>query len=120
MPGHSQRSAEGSIPSLGDEVWDRLERILERFEDAWRRGERPVVDDYLAQAEPGTRLVLLLELLHTDLHYRADSGAGADVAGYLRRYPELADDPAVVEPIATEFALRQRRDGSCAVAEYLQ
>ncbi len=35
---------------LPNSVWERLESILSRFEDAWRRGERPAIEDYLAAA----------------------------------------------------------------------
>ena len=51
MPRFSDRSAlHASHPELPSGVWEKLEPIFERFENAWRRGERPHLDDYL-QAE---------------------------------------------------------------------
>ena len=32
--------------------WGRLEQIVERFEEAWQRGERPVIDEYLGVEDP--------------------------------------------------------------------
>ena len=35
------------VLNLTDEQWLRLERITGRFEEAWREGERPAIEDYL-------------------------------------------------------------------------
>jgi hypothetical protein len=45
---------------------NRVEEICKRFEADWRRGERPVIDEYLAQAEPDQRDSLRQKLF--DLH----------------------------------------------------
>jgi tetratricopeptide (TPR) repeat protein len=104
--------------------WERIERILDRFEDAWQRGERPSLDDYLSEASReaiSERRALLIELVHEDLEYRIVNGEAARVEGYLERYPELRHDPTVlVELIASEFKLRRRVQGAGTVAEYLQ
>jgi WD40 repeat protein len=83
-----------------------MERILEAFEDAWRRGECPDLADYLPAVGPD-RFRLLVELAHEDLDYRLKAGGAARVEDYLRRYPELAGDAdAVVSLIAAEWQLR--------------
>src|SRR4051794_32801692 len=58
--------------------WGRLEQVVERFEEAWQRGERPALDDYLTAAEVEPRQ-LVLELAHADLECRLKSGEPARV-----------------------------------------
>src|SRR5262245_32521685 len=90
------------------------ELILRRFEDAWRRGERPSLDDYLAA--PSDCPALLAELVHLDLAYRCRSGEAARLEEYLSRYPQLAGDRGLLlDFIATEF---QARQPECSMDEY--
>jgi WD40 repeat protein len=111
----ASRSHHSALPC---EVWERLEGILERFEDAWKRGQRPAIDDYLAQID-GERRALLIELVHEDLAYRLQAGESARVENYLERYPLLRTDPAVLlDLIAAEYLLRQDRRDAVDIAEY--
>src|SRR5713101_4662497 len=104
MSARDQASA--GLPS---EAWNQLERLLEQFEDAWQRGERPDLDDFLAATSGAERRALLIELVHEDLDYRLKAGEPVRVEGYLDRYPELASDRAVLlDLIAREFSLRRR------------
>ncbi len=80
-------------------AWERLERVLESFEDAWNQGQRPKLEDYLTGVGPVERLPLLLELIHEDLEFRIKAGAAAAIDDYLARFPELAGAPAVVEEL---------------------
>jgi hypothetical protein len=89
-----------SLPSLPTEAWDRLERILERFEDAWRRGERPAIEDFVGGSAGEERRALLAELVHADLHYRWQAGEAAAVEAYLERYPELCGKDHPLSPTA--------------------
>src|SRR4051812_26030489 len=103
MPRPSYPAAD-SVLALSDDAWNRLERILERFEDAWRRGEQPALEPFLAEAEPAERAILLFELVHEDLDYRLRAGQPARVEDYLRRFPELERTPEhVVELITGEY-----------------
>src|SRR5262249_59523718 len=87
----------------------RLEEVVNRFEDAWQRGERPVIDANLSE-DGGLRFLLLVELVHVELESRLKAGEAARVEEYLRRYPELGRDRAVVlELIAAEWQQRRRR-----------
>jgi serine/threonine-protein kinase len=104
---------------LPREAWARLERVLERFEDAWRRGERPDLDGYLAEAGAGEQRALLVELIHTDLHYRLEAGQPARVEDYLTRYPDLAEDrQALLDLITAEYQLRRPREPDLTTREY--
>ena len=95
----------------------RLEEVIDRFEDAWRRGDRPEVDDYLT-GDDG-RHELMVELVHADLEYRLKAGKAARVEEYLRRYPELNRESEVVrELVKAEWRLRQREAPSLTAEEY--
>jgi hypothetical protein len=118
MPVRSQ-SAGGLFRDLPPTVCERLEEMLERFEDAWRGGGRPVLDDYL-KAKGKERRALLIELVHADLHYRLKAGEAARVEGYLKRYPDLREDGEVtLELILEEYRLRREREPGLTVDDYL-
>jgi serine/threonine-protein kinase len=121
MPGDSDQSRQPwSYQNLPTEVWDRLQQVLERFEDAWRRGERPNLEDYLPEGGAHRR-VFVIELVHEDLEYRLTAGEAVRVETYLGRYPELRDDPgAALSLIAAEYDQRRQRQEGCAPEEYRQ
>jgi serine/threonine-protein kinase len=97
-----------------------MEAVIKRFEQAWRRGLRPAIEDYLPDEE-AMRQVVLVELVHTELELRLKSEEAARVEEYLARYPELACDRAtVVGLLAAEYGLRQRAEPGARIAEYLE
>jgi serine/threonine protein kinase/tetratricopeptide (TPR) repeat protein len=100
--------------------WGRLEQIIEQFEAAWQRGQRPAIDDF-AKAEDIEPLKLLVELAHVDLECRLKAGEAARVETYFERYAELATDrPVALGLIAAEFNLRRRREPALAPEEYIK
>jgi serine/threonine protein kinase len=95
-----------------------LHHIAERFEAAWKRGERPEIDAYLA-AEDGDRKALLVELVHMHLELRLKAGEEARVEDYLKRYPELAEGPDELRGLVlTEYQIRKRQPGSTDLEDY--
>src|SRR5438045_1286821 len=91
-----------------DTDWSALKDAVRRFEDAWREGPRPAIDDHVPAGHP-LRPRLLVELVHVDLELRLKAGEAARVEEYLARYPELAADrAAVLQLIAAEHGLRRR------------
>jgi serine/threonine-protein kinase len=115
--GNHPGSANDGLPPP---AWSRLEAAIKHFEDAWRRGTRPSLDDYLAPAARERR-TLLVELVHADLECRLKVGEPARAEDYLRRYPELSADPAAeVELILAEYRLRRRREIGLTGGEYLR
>jgi serine/threonine protein kinase len=106
-----------STPSDSDR--DEFEYVIRHFEDAWQGRSRPEIGAYLPTGVGRARL--LTELVHVDLEFRLRSGEAARVEEYLGRYPELADDRAVMlELIAAEHAFRRRREPDLALSEYLR
>src|SRR5262249_3319540 len=87
----------------------RLDPVCDRFESAWLAGERPRLEDALALVAQPDRPALLRELLAVELECRLKAGETVRVEEYLRRFPELIEDPGeVVELIRTEFRHRER------------
>jgi serine/threonine protein kinase/predicted ATPase len=100
------------------ENWSALMSTVKRFEEAWRQGPRPRIDDYLP-ADDGLRRLVLIELAHIDLELRIKAGECARVEEYLARYRELEHDRTVaLELIAAECELRQRREPELNPKEY--
>jgi tRNA A-37 threonylcarbamoyl transferase component Bud32 len=82
-----------------------IDAVSDRFEAAWRRGDRPRAEDYLADLPAHTTAALLAELLELDLYYRRRCGEAPDEAEYRERFPAHADLVAFV------FGRRPARHG---------
>ena len=109
-----------SLDSLTTNAWQRRNEIVRRFEDAWRAGRRPAIEDFLPPEEPD-RHGVLVELVFVDMERRLDIGDAVRVETYLNRYPELQRDTAVaLELIVGEYQLRRSRGEAVGEAEYLQ
>jgi hypothetical protein len=97
-----------------------LEWAVAAFENAWQRGERPAINDYLKGAG-ANRLLVLIELVHADLDCQIRSGKPACVEDYLERFPELAQQREVVLGlIAAEYRARRQTGAAPDKAEYLR
>jgi tetratricopeptide (TPR) repeat protein len=101
-------------------AWARHEPILDRFEAALLRGERPCIDDFVPPDDPDRR-ALLLELARAELECRLKAGEPAVVEDYLNRYAELAEErDAVLTLIRVERDGRARRGSAIATEEFAQ
>jgi eukaryotic-like serine/threonine-protein kinase len=75
----------------------RVDQICDRFEAAWKAGQRPVIQDYLADVADEDRSVVLAELMALDLACRQrESATGEEPQGRLglsshTKPPTLAD-----------------------------
>src|SRR6516165_9655513 len=105
------------LPPAAD--WRALKDAVRRFENAWRYGSRPLIDDYLPIDGP-LRCRVLIELVHIDLELRLKAGETARVEEYLTRFPVMAGDRDVMfDLIAAEHELRRRREPGLDLDEYL-
>jgi serine/threonine protein kinase len=93
------------VPGPGDqgftEAWRRREHVVDQFEDAWRRGQRPRLENYLP-ADPAERRAVLVELVRAELECRTRAGEAVLLESYLERYPELAacaDYPELLDEV---------------------
>ena len=76
-------------PSLADMI--RVDEACDRFESAWRAGERPDPAVFLVEVVRSSRAVLLRELLALDLDYRRERGERPDPDDYRARFTEHPD-----------------------------
>jgi serine/threonine-protein kinase len=77
-------------PDLPDDDLDRIDRKADEFEEAWRRGGRPRIEDYLVDATGPYRSSLLEELLTIEWQRRWKQGERPDPGEYVGRFPEHA------------------------------
>jgi len=105
------RGEDGS--SLSIEIQGRIDRICLDFEDQWRAGKAPRIEDFLGSTTGTEREALFLELLRLDLDYRPDRDADRCYADYRARFPhdetllqQLLDPPD--EPPVRVFATHER------------
>src|SRR5262249_20141610 len=98
------------------------ESIRRRFEQAWRDGEPPSIEDVLSAVDPSHHLATMEELVHIDLEMRWKKRPGnVDsvvqtrptsprlplVEDYLARFPVLRQ-PAIIRRLAEqEYRVRQ-------------
>src|SRR5205823_1723586 len=66
-PMSDDTTTDDSVPLA---VQRRVEAACRRFEAAWQSGERPRLEDYLAETAGPEQAALLVELLRLDVHYR--------------------------------------------------
>ncbi len=65
----------------------RIDAACDAFEEAWRTGRSPRIEDCLAHADEADRAALLGELLGLELELRCNRGDRPDSSEYLARFP---------------------------------
>jgi hypothetical protein len=87
-PSHDTADASGTLVR-------RAERACDRFEAAWKAGQRPCIEDHLAGVPESERPALLRELILLEVDYRRLAGDRPGSDEFLARFPGL--DRAWVE-----------------------
>lgn len=64
-----------------------IDRICDEFEEAWRAGETPSIEDYLDRAPASLQSRLFDELLYSELEMRFQGECTVDTGHYLARFP---------------------------------
>jgi hypothetical protein len=67
-----------------------INRVCDRFEAAWRAGNRALIEEHPGEVPESARADLLRELLPTELALRRSAGECPDVAEYRTRFPDHA------------------------------
>ena len=67
----------------------RVDEICDRFEAAWKAGERPRIEDFLGAVTEPERSALVRELIALDVAYRRRSGETPEAGDYQARFPAL-------------------------------
>jgi len=78
-------------PSPGFGTRGQFEAILDRFEAAWRAGQRPKLTEFLVSVPETSRAALFHELLSLELAYRRDAGEAPNAKDYAAKYPQFAE-----------------------------
>jgi WD40 repeat protein len=94
--------------SSGSARWARVDDACDRFEQAWRRGERPGLEKYLHTGHDSDLSLLFPHLLALDLGYRGDAGEQPTPEEYRQRFPHLTE---IVEQVFQEKGWKAERDG---------
>jgi tetratricopeptide (TPR) repeat protein len=98
-----------------------VEQVIDQFEEAWLRGQRPELAAFLPPDGSSRRKPLLVELAHIDLECRIKAGDKVPlVETYLEKYPELSDPDAAVSLIAAECERRWPGEPRVTREEYLR
>jgi serine/threonine-protein kinase len=82
-----------------------VDEACDRFEGAWRAGQRPRIEDYLVEAPEPARGMLLRELLGLEIELRSGDREGPTPEEYQRRFPGHAE---LIEAVFAQAS----RDGS--------
>jgi hypothetical protein len=99
---------------------ESFDSIAERFESAWCQGQQPSLDDFLAGVPTEHRAGLLCELIQIDLERRIKANQTARLEEYLERYPELAQQQAIVLTLVlAEYRCRREREPNLTACEYI-
>src|SRR5262245_41826643 len=83
------RSPRKSSPPANAGELQSLDRLCDAFEAAWRAGDPPCIEDFLAGCPEHSREPLLAELLPLELEYRRERGEAPDQAAYRTRFPDF-------------------------------
>jgi serine/threonine protein kinase len=81
-------SGEQSRPVSSDLLVDRL---CDEFEDAWKYGLRPRIEEYLDRIAPDLRAPFLRELVAIEAFHRRSRGDEPSYDEYRRRFPDLPE-----------------------------
>ena len=73
------------------ELLERLERVCMRFENDWRAGREPRIQDYLEGFDGTERRLLFRELLYADAELRQARGLPSPLAAYGSQFPQYRD-----------------------------
>lgn len=72
-------------------IANRIDAICDRFESAWKSGERPSISDFLDPTIGPHLSTLFVELVSIDVEYRAISGEEPSREEYAALYPQFSE-----------------------------
>ncbi|MFV1964563.1 MAG: serine/threonine protein kinase [Pirellulaceae bacterium] len=67
----------------------RIDEVCLKFEDAWRSGEQPALEDHVGDVPEDERTGLFAELLLIELEYHQRDGSTVTADVYRTRFPEF-------------------------------
>lgn len=91
------------FPTLRPAEARQLDLTCDRFEAAWKAGQRPCLEEYLGTVQEPLRTSLLRQLLFLDWDYRRRAGDEPRARDYHSRF---SGDTAVIEDVCGEMTER--------------
>jgi serine/threonine protein kinase len=79
----------------------RIDVLCQRFEDDWKSGRRPVIEDYLESLPEEDRSAALVELLLVEWSYRSKTGESISLESDAQRFAALS---AAVQEAAKRYS----------------
>src|SRR6516165_8654924 len=77
------------FPALPLALARKVDQICNRFEAAWKKGQRPRLEDCLRDVDEQDRAIVLRELVLLEIACRKRLGETPEPAEYLARFPTL-------------------------------
>jgi serine/threonine protein kinase/formylglycine-generating enzyme required for sulfatase activity len=91
LPASEKRPMSEQAPPTSDPLPSTIHALCDRFEAAWKAGERPRIEDWLAQVPTEHHPRVFCELLAVELWYRRRSGDTVYAEGLYARFPAFRD-----------------------------
>lgn len=88
MTGESQKST----PPQAAQIARTVDNACVEFEEAWRRGDSPSIEDFIKGVSDEVAQDLVVELVALEVELIGAGSSGPDVSGYVNRFPDHADD----------------------------
>src|SRR5260370_20095635 len=90
--------------SLRLSLMERVNEACDRFERAWKAGQEPRIEEYLANFDEADRLELLRQLLPLEIELRTDGGDQPTSSEYERRFPECVE---LIKGVFAEYQIQE-------------
>src|SRR5271168_200463 len=88
--------AEAAMSEIPTSDWTWINAAADRFERAWKEGQRPRIEDFLVEVDEPRQDRLLEELLRVELELRRNAGEEPSPTEYGPRFPQHA---ALIEAV---------------------
>lgn len=98
---HLPLSTHDLLSRLAPDALRRVERASTEFENAWKAGQRPTIEEFLKSVADAERRALLRELLSLEVEYRLRLKEQLRAEEYRARFP---DDVALVDAVCAKAA----------------
>ncbi len=106
------RPSTGESASISSSDEDQVDHVCDAFEQCWKAGETPALEDYLKDVDETTQQMLLPELIGLELDYRQQRNESPAAEEYRRRFSQHR---SIVDDV---FKNRQENQGDKAVENH--
>jgi hypothetical protein len=109
-----------SATDLDEQAWSTLDRVVRRFEAAWKAAEFPQLAPFLPDDDAALRELVLVELVKIDQEYRWNSAIRKRLEDYLDEWPQLGESEETVKELLESECLTRIVLGESPTLEELR